>query len=291
MEHLGLFSELVLVNAILKTVQYRRGFLKKFGCTLIFLIVFIAACARVPLTERKTLQLLPEQELLALSLEQYDQVLSKSKLSQDKQKVEMVRRVGRRIAKAAEEFLEEEGLGHEVENYQWEFNLIKDDKTVNAWCMPGGKVAVYTGILKYTKDEAGLAVVLGHEIAHAIAHHGNERMSQALLAKMGGIGLSVALSQRPAETRQLFMAAFGLAANVGFLLPYSRIQESEADHIGVILMAKAGYDPRAALAFWDRMRKASKSRAPEFLSTHPAPRTRIKRLRVYVQEALGYYKE
>ncbi len=274
----------------MKSAEQNRRLFRRVIWVLIFSIVVIAACARVPLTERKSLQLVPEQEVLALSFQQYNQVLRKSKLSQNRQKVEMVRRVGRRIARAAEEFLEEEGLGYEIENYQWEFNLIKDDKTVNAWCMPGGKVAVYTGILKYTKDEAGLAVVLGHEIAHAIAHHGNERMSQALLANMGGMALSVALSQRPAETRRLFMAAFGLAANVGFLLPYSRVQESEADHIGVVLMAKAGYDPRVALAFWDRMSKANKRRPPEFLCTHPAPRTRIRRLRVYIQEALRYYK-
>ncbi len=268
--------------------------LKRYFARLTWLallaIILAAACAQVPLTERKSLRLVPEQEVLALSFQQYDQVLKKSKLCQDPVKVRMVRRVGRRIARAAEQFLEEEGLGYEIENYHWEFNLIQDDKTVNAWCMPGGKVAVYTGILKYTRDEAGLAVVLGHEVAHAIAHHGNERMSEALLANMGGMALSVALSQRPVKTRQLFMAAFGIAANVGFLLPYSRVQESEADHIGVILMARAGYDPRVALSFWERMSKASKARPPEFLSTHPAPRTRIKRLRAYVREALQYYR-
>ena len=257
----------------------------------VFAIVALEACAEVPLTERKSLRLVPEQQVLALSFQQYNQVLKKAKLSRDRQKVEMVKRVGRRIARAAEEFLEEEGLGYEIDNYQWEFNLIQDDKTVNAWCMPGGKVAVYTGILKYTRDDAGLAVVLGHEVAHAIAHHGNERMSEALLANMGGMALSAALSQRPAKTRQLFMAAFGVAANVGFLLPYSRIQESEADHIGVILMARAGYDPRVALSFWKRMSRSNKRRPPEFLSTHPAPRTRIKQLRVYIQEALRYYRK
>ena len=268
--------------------------LRRYFARLIWLafaaIVLAAACAPVPLTERKSLRLVPEQEVLALSFQQYNQVIKKSKLCQDPLKVRMVRRVGRRIAKAAEQFLEEEGLGYEIENYHWEFNLIQDDKTVNAWCMPGGKVAVYTGILKYTKDETGLAVVLGHEIAHAIAHHGNERMSEALLANMGGMALSAALAQRPAETRRLFMAAFGLAANVGFLLPYSRVQESEADHIGVILMARAGYDPRAALSFWKRMSKAAARRPPEFLSTHPAPQTRIKRLRAYIREAMGYYR-
>lgn len=252
-------------------------------------LLLIVACAEVPLTQRKSLRLVSEQEVLSLSFEQYKRVLKKSKLSNDTEKVNMVRRVGRRIAKAAEEFLEDEGLGNEIKNYHWEFNLIENDKVVNAWCMPGGKVAVYTGILKYTKDEAGLAVVLGHEVAHAIAHHGNERMSEALLANLGGMALSAALAAKPARTRQLFMAAFGIGANVGFLLPYSRIQESEADHIGVILMARAGYDPRVALSFWQRMKRASKHRPPEFISTHPAPETRIKRLKEYVREALQYY--
>ncbi|MBW2081523.1 MAG: M48 family metallopeptidase [Deltaproteobacteria bacterium] len=253
-------------------------------------MAFFASCAEVPLTGRKSLRLVPEHEVLSLSFQQYNEVLKKSTLSKDKEKVEMVRQVGRRIARAAEEFLEDQGLGYEIEHYQWEFNLIENDKVVNAWCMPGGKVAIYTGILKYTKDEAGLAVVLGHEVAHAIAHHGNERMSEALLANFGGMALSVALANRPTRTRQLFMAAFGVGANVGFLLPYSRIQESEADHIGVVLMARAGYDPRAALSFWKRMRKTSSKRPPEFLSTHPAPETRIKRLMGYVDEAMQYYR-
>lgn len=259
------------------------------GLTLV--LVFLTSCAQVPLTQRKSLHLVPDREVLALSFQQYRDVIRKAKLSNDEEKLKMVRRVGKRIAKAAERFLRDEGLGQEVKNYHWEFNLIDNDKVVNAWCMPGGKVAVYTGILKYTKDEAGLAVVLGHEVAHAIARHGNERMSEALLANLGGMALSAALASKPVETRQLFMAAFGLGANVGFLLPYSRVQESEADRIGVMLMARAGYDPRVALSFWERMSKAGRKRHPEFLSTHPAPKTRIRNLKVYIQEALPYYKK
>ena len=203
----------------------------------------------------------------------------------------MVRRVGGRIAQATEEFFRESGMADEIKNYQWEFNLIEDDKTVNAWCMPGGKVAVYTGILPVTQDETGLAVVMGHEIAHAIAKHGNERMSQGLLVQLGGMGLSAALGSNPSATSQIFMAAYGAGAQLGILLPYSRVHESEADRIGLILMAKAGYDPRQAIPFWERMNARAGARAPEFLSTHPAPESRIENLRNYMSEALPYYKK
>ena len=253
--------------------------------------LLIAACAEVPITHRRSLQLLPESELTALSLQEYDQVLKKSKLSTDQQKVEMVRRVGSKIAASAELFLIEAGLKSQIKNLNWEFNLIEDDKTVNAWVMPGGKAAVYTGILKYTRDETGLAVVLGHEVGHAIAGHGNERMSQGLLAQMGGIALAVALSENSSATRNLFMQAYGAGTTVGVLLPYSRLQESEADRIGLTLMARAGYDPREAIPFWERMSQQDGKRPPEFLSTHPAPESRIADIKKYIPEALAYYKK
>ena len=248
------------------------------------------ACAQVPITHRQSLHLVPESELLTLSFQQYDEVLRKSKLSKDRDKVQMVQRVGKRIANAAESFLAESGRKDTISGYKWDFNLIEDDKVANAWCMPGGKVAVYTGILPFTKDDTGLAVVMGHEVAHAIAGHGNERMSQALLAEMGGTALSVALSQKPQQTRELAMAAFGMGASIGFLLPYSRLHESEADRIGLILMARAGYDPREAIAFWGRMNQKAGPRPPEFLSTHPAPQSRIDNLNRYISEALPYYQ-
>jgi predicted Zn-dependent protease len=255
------------------------------------LVLLFQDCAEVPITPRSALHLVPESELLSMSLQQYDDVLKKNKLSTNTREVEMVRRVGNRIAKAAEAFLAETGEQDKIKNYHWEFNLIQDDKTVNAWVMPGGKAAVYTGILPYTQNETGLAVVLGHEVGHALADHGNERMSQALLANMGGIALSVALSQRPQQTQQLFMAVYGVGANIGFILPYSRLQESEADRIGLTLMARAGYDPREAIPFWERMRKQEgKSSPPEFLSTHPAPETRIADIKKYLPEALPYYE-
>ena len=262
--------------------------------TFLFLsFLFLAAgCAEVPLTHRKGLHMVPESQMLSMSFQQYNEILKKSRLCTDPEKIRLVRRVGKRIARAAEEFLVDSGMGAEVRNYHWEFNVIQDDDVLNAWCMPGGKIAVYTGILPVTRDENGLAVVLGHEVAHAIARHGNERMSQALLASLGGMALSVAIREKPDTTRRLYMAAFGVGASVGFLLPYSRIHESEADRIGLTLMARAGYDPRGALTFWKRMKEKGKGgRPPEFLSTHPAPAARIAALKRYINEAMPYYEQ
>jgi len=272
-----------------KTLSSNRTRLRRiFGVVLLVAVVW--GCAEVPITGRQSLHLVPESELLTLSLQQYNDVLQKSKLSTDNQKVAMVRRVGNRVAKAAESFLAESGHQDLIKNFQWQFNLIEDDETANAWVMPGGKAAVYTGILPFTKDETGLAVVLGHEVGHALANHGNERMSQELLANMGGMALSVALNSQPQMTQELAMAAFGAGASIGVILPYSRLQESEADHIGLILMARAGYDPREAIPFWQRMNKAPGSRPPELLSTHPAPETRIANIQALIPEAMAYYR-
>lgn len=263
-----------------------------YKIAVIPVLFFFIACAEVPLTQRKSLHILPQSQMLALSLQQYDDVLKNSKICTDQKKVRMLQKVGQKTAAAAESFLIDSGLEEQVKYFKWEFNLIEDDKTVNAWCMPGGKVAVYTGILPVTEDENGLAVVLGHEVAHAIAHHGNERMSQGLLVSMGGMALSVALKEKPDKTQELFMAAFGMGATVGFLLPYSRIHEYEADRIGLSIMARAGYDPRGSIAFWKRMReKGGGSHQPEFLSTHPAPDSRIADLKVHIAEALPYYEK
>jgi predicted Zn-dependent protease len=230
-------------------------------------------------------------ELNAMSLKEYDKVLKESKLSTDQGKTEMVRRVGTRIARATEAFLENAGQGYKIRDYDWQFNLIEDEKTANAWCMPGGKVAVYTGILPYTKDETGLAVVMGHEVAHVLADHGNERMSQGLLTQFGGMALSIALAQKAKQTQELFMTVFGLTANVGVLLPYSRLHESEADRIGLLIMSRAGYDPRGAIPFWERMSKEDKGRPPELLSTHPEPASRIALIRENLPEAIQYYNQ
>jgi predicted Zn-dependent protease len=272
-----------------KTLTRNRTNLRRvFG--IVLLAALLWGCAEVPITGRQSLHLVPESELLTLSLQQYNEVLQKSKLSTDNQKVAMVRRVGNRVAKAAESFLAESGHQDLIKDFQWQFNLIEDDETANAWVMPGGKAAVYTGILPFTQDETGLAVVLGHEVGHALANHGNERMSQELLKNMGGMALSVALTSQPQMTQELAMAAFGAGASIGVLLPYSRLQESEADHIGLILMARAGYDPREAIPFWQRMNKAPGSRPPELLSTHPAPETRITNIQALIPEAMAYYR-
>ena len=263
-------------------------------CTLgiiSILCLLLATCATVPLTERKSLSLISDSELLSLSNQQYAQTLKESKLSTDQEKVQAVTRVGKRIAAATEDFLREKKAEDKLKNYKWEFNTIEDSKTANAWCMPGGKIAVYTGIFPFTRTDAGLAVVLGHEVAHAIAEHGNERLSEALLAQLGGVALSVALAQQPGETRDLYLAAYGVTANVGVLLPYSRLHESEADRIGLTLMAKAGYDPNEAIRFWQTMSEQGGSRPPTFLSTHPAPESRIEKIKTYIPEAMRYYKK
>ena len=274
-----------MVAAPLKTIRLLRQ-----SAILLFLLLLLFSCATAPVTERRGLHLVPDSELATMSYQEYSQVLKKSKLSTDVVKVNMVRRVGQRIATASEQLLNEKGQGEDVRNYKWEFNLIEDDKTVNAWCMPGGKVAVYTGLLPISQDENGLAVVMGHEVAHAIAKHGNERMSQGLLTQFGAIGLSLALSGNPGVTSNIFMQAYGVGTQVGFLLPYSRVHESEADHIGLILMAKAGYDPRGAIVLWQRMNAKGGSRPPEFLSTHPAPESRIRNIESLIPEAMQYYK-
>jgi len=273
-------------KGVKKKVLIRLSWFGMIGT--LFLII---ACATVPLTGRKGLRIIPDSQLISLSFKQYSDVLHQSKLSNDPEKVQMVERVGERIARSCEEFLRESKLESDIKNYKWEFNLIEDDKTVNAWCMPGGKVAVYTGILPLTQDDTGLAVVMGHEVAHAMAKHGNERMSQALLVQLGGAGLSVALANHPNQTQQIFLGVYGVTANVGVMLPYSRLHESEADRIGLILMAKAGYDPREAVPFWQRMNKKGGSKPPEFLSTHPAPETRIKDIQAHIPEAMKYYGE
>ncbi|MGL6269445.1 MAG: M48 family metallopeptidase, partial [Chitinophagaceae bacterium] len=203
---------------------------------------------------------------------------------------EMVTRVGKRIANAVAVFAAEQGKTDLLKGYQWEFNLV-DSKEVNAWCMPGGKVVVYTGLLPVSQNEVGLAIVMGHEIAHAVAKHGNERMSQGLMQQMGGMAISVAVANKPAETQAIFNEAYGIGSAMGGTLPFSRKHELEADRYGLIFAAKAGYDPGEAVAFWERMAKISTGqKQPEILSTHPSDETRIEKVKTYAQEAMKYYK-
>ncbi|AMM41196.1 Peptidase family M48 [Candidatus Desulfofervidus auxilii] len=246
--------------------------------SLCILSFFLIACATAPYTHRKQLILIDPDSEMSLGLEAQKQILKKAKLCKDKEIVNMVNRVGWRIAKATRR------------NLPWEFYVIKDDKTANAFCLPGGKVFVYTGILKYTQDETGLATVLAHEIGHAIARHGAERMSMVLVAQVGEAALATVLKAHSETTRQAFLIGYGLGAQLGVLLPYSRVQEYEADHLGLILMAKAGYDPRKAIAFWERMSQENKKKhIPEFLSTHPTDEKRIEAIKQLLPEALKYY--
>jgi len=256
----------------------------------VFFLLFLIGCSTVPITGRKQLSFVPQSELLTLSDQSYKDTLSKSKLSANAAQTQAVVEAGQKIASAAETFMRENGMEKDLANYKWEFNLIDDPETVNAFCMPGGKIVVYTGILPVTQDQNGLATVMSHEVAHAIANHGGERMSQQLVVQLGGMGLAQAVKTKPALTQQILMQVYGAGSQVGVLLPYSRSHESEADHIGLILMAKAGYDPKTAAAFWERMNSLGGAKAPELLSTHPATSRRISDINKEIPEAEKYYK-
>jgi len=257
----------------------------------IVFILFILSCSKVPITGRKQLNLIPGSEMMAMSFQQYDQFLKENKLSTDAKNTAMVKNVGSKIQRSVEKYFAEKGLSAHLKGYKWEFNLVESPEA-NAWCMPGGKVVFYTGILPITKDETGLAVVMGHEIAHAVAEHGNERMSQGLLTQLGGMALAVAIQEKPEQTQALWMTAFGVGSQVGVMLPFSRLHESEADRLGLIFMAMAGYDPNQAVGFWERMAKMKGGQAPpEFLSTHPSDATRIAKIKEWLPEAMKYYKK
>ncbi|PIQ07782.1 MAG: peptidase M48 [Ignavibacteriales bacterium CG18_big_fil_WC_8_21_14_2_50_31_20] len=258
---------------------------------IIFLSIFSISCSIVPITGRSQLSIIPASEIMSASYQQYDQFLKENKLSNDKQNSFMIKNVGSRIQKAVEQYFAQQKLSNQLDGYQWEFNLIENNE-INAWCMPGGKVVFYSGILPVCENDLGVAVVMGHEIAHAIAEHGAERMSQGLVAQLGGMGLSIALKDKPQETQQLWMTAFGVGTQLGVMLPFSRLHENEADHLGLIFMAIAGYNPQGAIDFWKRMAtKKSGSAPPEFLSTHPSDETRIENLRELLPDALKYYKK
>jgi predicted Zn-dependent protease len=263
---------------------------RQYILPLILMSILFIQCSTVPITGRKQLNLIPASEMQTLSYQQYGDFLKSNKLSTDQNGIAMVKRVGVRIQHAVEQYMAQNNMSSSLSGYNWEFNLVQDPQ-VNAWCMPGGKVVVYTGILPITQDENGLAVVLGHEIAHAVAQHGDERMSQGLVTQLGGMALQEAISTKPAVTQQIFMTAFGLGAQVGVMLPFSRLQESEADHLGLIFMAMAGYDPNLAVPFWQRMSSMNTgTKPPEFLSDHPADATRIAAIRNEIPEAMKYYK-
>jgi len=259
--------------------------------TVTILVMLYQACSVVPLTGRKQLNLVPESEMISMSLTSYNDFLKTNPVSKDKTGTDMVKKVGSDISAAVIKYFSDNNLSGQLTGYQWEFNLVKNDTTLNAWCMPGGKVVVYSGLLPVTKDKNGLAVVLSHEIAHAVARHGNERMSQELLVQFGSIALNEAIKEKPEETKGIFNSAYGIGSQLGVLLPYSREHELEADRLGLIFMAMAGYDPQTAIPFWQRMAALGGSKPPEFLSTHPSDATRIDKIKAALPEAMKYYKK
>lgn len=252
-------------------------------------LALIVACAKVPITGRSQLNLIPESTMQSMALQEYQSFLSQNKTiaATASKDAEMVKRVGQRISSAVTRYMTQNNMGNEVANYKWEFNLV-DSKDVNAWCMPGGKVVVYTGLLPVTQNETALACVMGHEIAHAIARHGNERMSQQVVAQGIQVAGSVALNRNP-QAQNIFLQSFGVGGNLG-MLAYSRKNELEADHLGVIFMAMAGYNPQEAIPFWQRMANASGGgKPPELVSTHPSDARRVSELQKLMPEAMKYY--
>ncbi|HET6243550.1 MAG: M48 family metallopeptidase [Bacteroidetes bacterium] len=264
--------------------------MKKKAIVATLFVFILIACSKVPISNRRQVNMLPESTLMSMSLTSYrDFLKQKVIVPKSDPQAQMIERVGTNIAKSVTTFLKRKKNTKRIKNFKWEFNLV-NDPTVNAWCMPGGKVVFYTGILPITNDEAGIAVVMGHEIAHAVARHGNERMSQQLLVAAGGISLAIALNEKPKEARDIFLSSYGIGTTLG-VLKYSRTHESEADKMGLVFMAMAGYNPEVAVGFWERMANQAKgAKPPEFISTHPSDERRIKDIKEFLPQAKKYYK-
>ncbi len=263
--------------------------MKKIILTAVIVGSLFSACQKNAITGRRSLILVPESEMMTMSFSQYDQFLAENKpLPDNDTRVVTVRKIGARIQGAVEKYYADKGLSTQLDGFAWAFNVV-DENTVNAWCMPGGKVVVYTGLLPVTIDDASLAVVMGHEIAHAIARHGSERMSDGMILQFGGQALGAVMSTKPAAAQALFQQSFGMGSQLG-MLKFSRNHETEADKMGLIFAAMGGYDPEAAVAFWQRMADASGGqKPPEILSTHPSDDTRIATLKAFMPEAKKYY--
>jgi predicted Zn-dependent protease len=267
------------------------GLQVKNNLLLVMVAALLSGCALNLVTGRNQLSLVNESELQMMAVSQYRTFLTENKvLSSSNREAATVNRVGARIASAITKYYNDQGKGEVLEGYKWEFNTV-DSKEANAWCMPGGKVVVYTGLLPITQNETGLAIVMGHEIAHAVASHGNERMSRAMVQQLGGMALQVAVAQKPQETQELFLMSYGIGSQVGAMLPWSRQQETEADRFGLIFAAMAGYNPQEAIPFWQRMSSAGGASPPEFLSTHPSDESRIRKLKQFMPEAMKYYTQ
>ncbi|WP_462221386.1 M48 family metallopeptidase [Ferruginibacter sp.] len=264
-----------------------------FYIMVIVMLCMLCACKTVPVTGRKQLNLVPNSMIQALAFSQYDSVVKVSAtLSQNDERAQMVTRTGTKIQQAVEMYMQQNNMSKEIKNFKWEYNTINEN-IINAWCMPGGKVVVYAGLLPVTQNETALAVVMGHEIAHAIARHGNERMSTGLLMSLGGLVLEEALKEKKQETQLLFLGLYMVGSKLAIELPNSRMQESEADKLGLIFMSMAGYNPDEAVPFWQRMAAENKgNKLPQFLSTHPSDETRIKKLTELIPGIKAqYYKQ
>lgn len=245
----------------------------------------LASCATNPFSGKKTLALVPDSEILPSAFAQYSTFLKDNKVVTGTTNAKMVESVGMKIKNAAERYLNANGYQGYLKDYRWEYKLV-DSKEVNAWCMPGGKIVVYSGILPITKTEAGLATVMGHEVAHALANHGQQRMSSGMLQELGAVGAQIAVGGKSAETQAIAMQAYGIGTQLGIALPFSRSHETEADEIGLTLMAIAGYNPDESVAFWGRMSANSGGGAPpEFMSTHPSDATRMANLKKLIPQA------
>jgi predicted Zn-dependent protease len=253
-------------------------------------VLMAVQCATVPLTGRKQFSIIPASQIMALGTDSYNQILKENKISSNAQYVKTVKSVGHNLSAAVESYFASKNQSDLLNGYAWEYNVLQS-KEVNAFCLPGGKIAFYEGIMPVCIDDNGVAVVMSHEVSHAIANHGSERMSEQMAVQLGGMALDAALQQKPETTRQLAMAAFGAGTTVGVLLPFSRTQESEADELGLYFMAMAGYNPSKAIEFWQRMMDLSKGAPPEFLSTHPSDQTRINDLNKHMGKAMQYYNK
>ncbi|PLW94903.1 MAG: peptidase M48 [Marinilabiliales bacterium] len=260
------------------------------------LVLFLTAliigqsCSKVPVTGRKQFRMLPQKLILGMSLTNYQDFLSSNTVvPATDERTKLVRKVGSNLQTAVTNYLHKNGYSKRLKGFSWQYNLVQNS-TVNAWCMPGGRIVVYSGLLPITETEAGLATVMSHEIAHAVARHGNERMSQQLALILGGVTLAVALNDHPEETRNIFLAVYGVGGTLG-ALAYSRKHEYEADKIGMVFMALAGYDPSEAVKFWERMAAHSGPSIPQFLSTHPSDENRVKAMKEFLPTAMQYYKK
>ena len=250
------------------------------GCAI---CMGVASCSTVPITGRNRVNVIPDSQILPMSFQQYDDFLKEHPKSKDAEQTKNIKAIGKNISQAVDAFMRQNDMGDEADSYEWEFNLIEDE-TVNAWCMPGGKVVFYSGILPIAKNTDGIAAIMGHEVAHAFAKHGQERMTSGLAAQLGGVAVAIGTSGEPEQQKEIWNVAYGVGSGLG-MLKFSRLHEEEADKLGLVFMIMAGYDPEESIKLWERMKASKDSEPPEFFSTHPSNDSRIKHLQDFLPEA------